>query len=166
MAVVISKMWIQHKGTERQRNATRASRWVYQVGFVHYLMVDKKHKSMIHKLNSNSVTILLDVAILYYFPGGTFQFIFPPNHKYYIFLRRNSKRVDPTLHLTSLGKTSCVCCVLCRVWRRAMDDKQIDHGPETTPPLVANHGGGDIGNPDVMSGIVYGRIDWKGSSGD
>jgi len=40
-----------------------------------------------------------------------------------------------------------------------MDDERIDHGPETTPPLVANHGGGDIGNLDAMSGIVYGRID-------
>ena len=47
-----------------------------------------------------------------------------------------------------------------------MDDERIDHGPETTPLLVANHGGGDIGNPDAMSGIVYGRIDWKGTGGD
>ena len=40
-----------------------------------------------------------------------------------------------------------------------MDDELIDDGLETTPPLVANHGGGDIGNPDAMIGIVYGRID-------
>ena len=40
-----------------------------------------------------------------------------------------------------------------------MDDEQIDHGPKISPPLVANQGGGDIDNPDAMSGIVYGRID-------
>ena len=32
------------------------------------------------------------------------------NHKYCIFLRRNATRVDPMLHLTSLGTTTCVCC--------------------------------------------------------
>ena len=47
-----------------------------------------------------------------------------------------------------------------------MDNKLIDHGPETTPPLVVNHDGGDIDNPDAMSGIFYGRIDWKGPGGD
>ena len=47
-----------------------------------------------------------------------------------------------------------------------MDDGRIGHGPETTPPVVANHGGGDIDNPDAMSGIAYGRINWKGSGGD
>ena len=47
-----------------------------------------------------------------------------------------------------------------------MDDERINHGPETTPPLVENHGGGDIDNPDTMSGIVYGRIDGKESGGD
>ena len=47
-----------------------------------------------------------------------------------------------------------------------MDDEQIDHGPETTPPLVANHDGGDIDNPDAMSGIAYGRINWNGYGGD
>ena len=59
-----------------------------------------------------------------------------------------------------------MCCVLCRVQQRAVDDEQIDHGPETTPPLVENHGGGDIDNPDTMSGIVYGRIDGAESGGD
>ena len=34
-----------------------------------------------------------------------------------------------------------------------MDNERIDHGPETIPPLVANHGGGDIDNPDAMSRI-------------
>ena len=47
-----------------------------------------------------------------------------------------------------------------------MDNERIDHGPETTQPLVANHDGGDIDNPDVMNGIAYGHIIWKGSSGD
>ena len=47
-----------------------------------------------------------------------------------------------------------------------MDDERIDHGPEITPPLVANHGGGDIGNPDAMSRIAYGRINWKTSGGN
>ena len=47
-----------------------------------------------------------------------------------------------------------------------MDDERTGHGPETAPPLVANHGGGDIDNPDEMSGIVYRRIDWKGYGGD
>ena len=58
------------------------------------------------------------------------------------------------LHLTSLG-----LCVLCRVSRHAVDNERIDHGPETTTPLVANHGDGDVDNPDAMSGIVYGYID-------
>ena len=47
-----------------------------------------------------------------------------------------------------------------------MDNERINHGPETTPPLVENHGGGDIDNPDTMSRIVYGRIDDKESGGD
>ena len=47
-----------------------------------------------------------------------------------------------------------------------MDNERIDYGPETTPPLVANYDGGDIDNPDAMSGIAYGQIDWKGSGGD
>ena len=47
-----------------------------------------------------------------------------------------------------------------------MDDERIGHGPETTPPLVANHGGGDVDNPDTMGRIVYRRIDWKGSGGN
>ena len=47
-----------------------------------------------------------------------------------------------------------------------MDDERIDHGPEATALLVANHDGGDIDNLDTMSGIAYGHINWKGSGGD
>jgi len=47
-----------------------------------------------------------------------------------------------------------------------MDDGQIDHGPETPPPLVANHMGDEIDDPAAIGGMAYGRIDWKGSGGD
>ena len=56
--------------------------------------------------------------------------------------------------------------VLCRFWRRATDDERIDHGRVTPPPLVANHDGGGIDNPDAMGGIAYGCIDWKETGGD
>ena len=47
-----------------------------------------------------------------------------------------------------------------------MDNEQINHGRETPPPLVANHDEGDIDNPDVVGGIAYECIDWKGSGGE
>jgi len=45
-------------------------------------------------------------------------------------------------------------CVLFRVWQRAMDDGRIDHGPETPPPLVANHMGAEIDDPAAMGGMA------------
>ena len=39
-----------------------------------------------------------------------------------------------------------------------MDYEQINHGSETTPPLLTNHDGGDLDNPDAMSRIAYGHI--------
>ena len=56
--------------------------------------------------------------------------------------------------------------IVCRVWRRTMDNEQIDHDQETPPPVVANHGGDDIDNPDTMGRMAYRRIDRKGSGGD
>ena len=47
-----------------------------------------------------------------------------------------------------------------------MDDEWIDHSQETPPPVVANHGGDDIDNPDAMGGMAYGRIDCKGYGGN
>ena len=47
-----------------------------------------------------------------------------------------------------------------------MDDERINHGPEITQPLAANHGDGDIGNPNAMSGIVCRRIACKEPRGD
>ena len=47
-----------------------------------------------------------------------------------------------------------------------MDDELIDHGPETTLPLVANHEGGDIDNQNAMSGIAYRRINLKALGGN
>ena len=47
-----------------------------------------------------------------------------------------------------------------------MDNEQINHGQETPSPIVANHGGDDIDNPDAMGRVAYGRIDWKGSGSD
>ena len=47
-----------------------------------------------------------------------------------------------------------------------MDDEQINHGPETTPLLVTNHDGGDVDNPDAMSGIACRHINWKGFGSD
>ena len=47
-----------------------------------------------------------------------------------------------------------------------MYDERIDHGPETIPPLVVNHDGSAIDNPDGMNRIAYEHINWKGSGGD
>ena len=42
--------------------------------------------------------------------------------------------------------------------RRTMDNEQIDHGPETPPPLVANPDGDKIDGTAAMGGIAYGHI--------
>ena len=42
--------------------------------------------------------------------------------------------------------------------RRAMDDEQINHGPETPAPLVANPNKDKIDGTAAMDKIAYGHI--------
>ena len=39
-----------------------------------------------------------------------------------------------------------------------MNNEQIDHGPETPPPLVANPDGNKIDDTAAMDEIAYGHI--------
>ena len=75
-----------------------------------------------------------------------------------LFLRMNSKRVDPILHLTLLGKTSYVCCA-------AFDDTQwtMNESAMTGNPTPVS---GKPWQGRAMGGMAYGHIDWEGTGGN
>ena len=64
-----------------------------------------------------------------FFPVWTFLFIFWYVPHRTLFLRRNSKRVDPRLHLTLLGKTSYVCCAAFDDARWTMNESTMTENP-------------------------------------